>query len=94
MLSKLKKNYFLIISIFLIIYFVINFFGGNRGFFAFIEKKEQFHKLDIIESDLTKKINELELKNSLLSETIDEDYIDYLIREKLINCRVYLACSR
>ena len=84
MLSKIKRNYFLIITTFLILYFSINFFGGNRGFFAFIEKNEQLHKLNIKENELTKKINDLELKNSLLSENLDEDYVDYLIREKLM----------
>ena len=84
MLLKLKKNYLAIISIFLILYFLINFFGGNRGFFAYMEKKELLHKLKMNEHDLKKKINDLEHKNALLSDNIDEDYIDILIREKLM----------
>ncbi len=84
MLAKLKKNYFLIASTLLIFYFLINFFGGNRGFFAYIEKKEKLHKLNLKEIDLMKKINDLEHKNSLLSDNIDEDYVDILIREKLM----------
>ena len=31
MLAKLRKNYPLIISTFLIIYFLVNLFGGERG---------------------------------------------------------------
>jgi len=84
MLAKLKKNYFQILSSLLIFYFLINFFGGNRGFFAYIEKKEKLHKLNLKEIDLMKKINDLEHKNSLLSHNIDEDYVDILIREKLM----------
>ena len=84
MLAKLKKNYFQILSSLLIFYFLINFFGGNRGFFAYIEKKEKLHKLNLKEIDLMKKINDLEHKNSLLSDNIDEDYVDILIREKLM----------
>ncbi len=84
MLSKIKKNYFIIISSFLILYFLVNFFGGNRGFFAYIEKKEQLHKLNLKEIDLNLKINDLEQKNSLLSENINDDYIDILIRKKLM----------
>ena len=84
MLSILKKNYLTIISIFLVLYFLINFFGGNRGFFAYMEKKELLHKLKMNEIDLKKKINDLEHKNALLSDNIDEDYIDILIREKLM----------
>ena len=84
MLAIIKKNYFVIISTLLIFYFLINFFGGNRGFFAYIEKKEKLHKLNLKEIDLMKKINDLEHKNSLLSDNIDEDYVDILIREKLM----------
>ena len=84
MLTKLKKNYFIIISFFLIIYFLINFFGGDRGFFAFIEKKEELNKLDLKEYDFVTKINDLEHKNLLLSENNDLDYIDFLIRDKLM----------
>tara|TARA_B100000902_G_scaffold338627_1_gene340318 strand:- start:58 stop:360 length:303 start_codon:yes stop_codon:yes gene_type:complete len=84
MLAKIKKNYFVIISTLLIFYFLINFFGGNRGFFAYIEKKEKLNKLNLIESNLMSKIDNLEHKNSLLSEDIDEDYVDILIREKLM----------
>ena len=63
---------------------MINFFGGNRGFFAYMEKKEKLHKLTLKEIDLITKINDLEYKNSLLSDNIDSDYIDILIREKLM----------
>ena len=84
MLSKIKKNYFIIITSVLILYFLINFFGGNRGFFAYMEKKEKLHKLNLKEIDLINKINDLEHKNSLLSDNIDMDYIDILIREKLM----------
>ena len=40
MFSKIKKNYFLLISTFLILYFSFNLFGGERGFFSYFEKKE------------------------------------------------------
>tara|TARA_B100002019_G_scaffold12480_1_gene10105 strand:- start:871 stop:1173 length:303 start_codon:yes stop_codon:yes gene_type:complete len=84
MLVKIKKNFFVIISSFLILYFLINLLGGNRGFFAYIEKKEQLHKLKQKESNITNKIKDLRHKNSLLSDNLDEDYIDILIRDKLM----------
>ena len=84
MFLKIKKNYFTIISSFLILYFSINFFGGDRGFFAYIEKKELLHNLKQQEKDIKIKINDLEHKNSLLSDNLDNDYIDILIREKLM----------
>ena len=84
MLAKLRKNYPLIISTFLIIYFLVNLFGGERGLFSYIQKKETIHKLKIKENELTKKIIYLEHINSLLSDNLDPDYIDILIREKFM----------
>jgi len=40
MLNKLKKNYFLLISTFLILYFFFNFLDGERGLFSYLKKKE------------------------------------------------------
>tara|TARA_B100000470_G_C19703496_1_gene352067 strand:- start:128 stop:427 length:300 start_codon:yes stop_codon:yes gene_type:complete len=82
MLAKLRKNYLLIISTFLIVYFSVNLFGGERGLFSYMEKKEILHKLKLQEIELTKKIIDLENINTLLSDKLDPDYIDILIRDK------------
>ena len=84
MLDKLKKNYFLLITTFVILYFVFNLLDGERGLFSYIQKKETIHKLKIKENELTKKIIDLEHVNSLLSDNLDPDYIDILIREKFM----------
>ncbi len=69
---------------FLIIYFLINLFGGERGLFSNLKKKQELIILKNKESDLNKKINDLEFKNSLLVDKIDLDYIETLIREKFL----------
>jgi cell division protein DivIC len=84
MLSKLKKNYFLLISIFLILYFFFNLLGGERGLFSYFKKKEILLNLQNAETDLSNKINDLEFKNSLLSDKLDLDYVETLIREKFL----------
>ena len=84
MLNKLKKNYFIIVSFFLILYFVTNLFSGGRGLFSYIEKKDQLSKLKKEEILLTKKIKDLNFKNSLLSDNLDLDYIEILIRERFL----------
>ena len=84
MLAKLRKNYLLIISTFLIVYFSVNLFGGERGLFSYMEKKEILHKLKLQKIELTKKIIDLENINTLLSDKLDSDYIDILIREKFV----------
>jgi len=69
---------------FLIIYFLVNLFGGERGLFSNLKKKQELTNLKNEETDLNKKINDLEFKNSLLIDKIDLDYIETLIREKFL----------
>ena len=84
MIDKLKKNYFLLIITFLIIYFFFNFLGGNRGLISYFEKKKIYKNLQIDQKKLSDKIVSLEQKNSLLTDNVDHDFIDILIREKLM----------
>ena len=84
MIDKLKKNYFLLIITFLIIYFFFNLLEGNRGLLSYFEKKEIYKKLEIDQKDLSDKIVVLEHKNSLLTENIDLDFIEILIRDKFL----------
>jgi cell division protein DivIC len=84
MLNKIKKNYFLLISTFLILYFFFNLLDGERGLFSYFKKKEILISLQNEEVDLTNKIQDLEFKNSLLSNKLDLDYVEVLIREKFL----------
>ena len=82
MLGLIKKNYFLLISTSLILYFIFNLLDGERGLFSYLEKKEILKKLKNNEKEYIKKIEELEFKNSLLTTNLDLDYIETLIRSK------------
>ena len=84
MLKKLKKNYFLIISTFFIFYFFFNFMSGERGFISYLEKKDILKDLQLKEATLIKKIEDFDFKNSLLSDNLDLDYIETLIRERFL----------
>ena len=84
MLQRLKKNYFLLISVFLIIYFFFNLLSGQRGLISYFEKKQTLYNLKEDELLLAKQINDLDFKNSLLSDNLDLDYIETLIRERFI----------
>ena len=84
MLDKIKKNYFILIVTFLLIYFFFNLLGGNRGLISYIKKKEIYEDLKIKQNDLRIKIQDLEHKNSLLTENIDLDFIEILIRDKFL----------
>jgi cell division protein DivIC len=84
MLKKLKKNYFLLISTFFIFYFFFNFMSGERGFISYLEKKNILKDLQIKEASLIKNIEDLDFKNLLLSDNLDLDYIETLIRESFL----------
>jgi len=84
MLLKLKKNYLLLICTFLVLYFFFNLLDGERGLFSYFKKKEILINLQKQEVDLSNKIKDLEFKNSLLSNKLDLDYIETLIREKFL----------
>ena len=84
MLRLIKKNYFLLVSIFLIFYFAFNLLSGERGLFSFIEKKELLSSLKKEELSLVNKINDLDHKNTLLSTNLDLDYVETLIRERFL----------
>ena len=84
MLKRLKKNYFLLVSTFLILYFFFNLLSGQRGLISYFEKKQVLENLKQDQLVLINKINNLDLKNSLLSDNLDLDYIEILIRERFL----------
>ena len=84
MLKRLKKNYFLFISTFLILYFFFNLLSGERGLISYFEKKQILSNLQNDEFLLKNKIKDLDFKNSLLSDNLDLDYIETLIRERFL----------
>ena len=84
MLDKIKKNYFILIVTFLIIYFFFNLLDGDRGLISYMEKKDIYQQLKNDENILINKIADLEHQNSLLTENIDLDFIEILIREKFL----------
>jgi len=84
MLRAIKRNYFLLISVFLILYFGFNLVSGERGLFSFIEKKDLLSNLKKEELMLTEKIEYMDHKNSLLTTNLDLDYIETLIRERFL----------
>ena len=94
MLKRLKKNYFLLVSTFLILYFFFNLLSGQRGLISYFEKKQTLNILKKEESLLISQIKDLDFKNSLLSDNLDLDYVETLIRERFLfgkkNEKIYI----
>ena len=79
------KNYkFIIINIFLIMYFVINFFDGNRGYFSFQNKKLEYQSLIEVEKNLKIKNQQLKEENEALTTKINLEFIDEMYRKKFL----------
>ena len=68
----------------MILYFFFNLLSGQRGLISFIEKKQILKDLKTKELNLNRQIKDLDFKNSLLSDNLDLDYIETLIRERLL----------
>ena len=94
MLNKIKKNYLLLIFIFLLLYFLFNLLSGQRGLISYFDKKETLKNLNVEEFSLINRINDLDFKNSLLSDNLDLDYVEILIRERFLfgkkNEKIYI----
>ena len=84
MLGIIKKNYFILISTFLLLYFFFNLLSGQRGLVSYFEKKQILESLQKNETTLINEIKDLDFKNSLLSDNLDLDYVEILIREKFL----------
>ena len=94
MLKRLKNNYFLFISVFLTMYVSFNLLSGERGLVSYLEKTKILDDLKKEESILEGQIKDLDFKNSLLSDNLDLDYIETLIRERFLfgkkNEKIYI----
>ena len=84
MIEKIKKNFFIVIGTFLFLYFFFNLLDGERGLISLLKKENLLEQLKLEEEELKKSINNLEFKNTLLSDNLDEDYIEILLREKFV----------
>ena len=68
--------------------------SGQRGLISYFEKKQVLNDLKKQESLVINQIKDLDFKNSLLSDNLDLDYIETLIRERFLfgkkNEKIYI----
>ena len=81
-INKIKKHYFLLLGTFLFFYVFFHLLDGERGLISYFEKKEQYKNMLNKKNELAIQISGLEHKISLLTDNIDLDYIETLVREK------------
>ena len=79
------SNYkFLIINSFIVLYFVINFLDGNRGYISFQNKTVEYDKLSNVEKYLKIENKNLINENISLTKNIDLNFIDEIYRNKFV----------
>ena len=68
--------------------------SGDRGLISYFDKKQILINLQFKESKLLKNIQKLEFYNSLLSDNLDLDFVETLIRERFLfgkkNDKIYI----
>ena len=79
---RLRK--FIFVNILLFSYVMLNLLDGERGLISYIEKMNIKEQLLIEKKSITNQLNIIEMKNSLLTDTVDLDYLETLYREKFM----------
>ena len=68
--------------------------SGDRGLISYFDKKQILINLQFKEEKLLKNIDKLEFNNSLLSDNLDLDFVETLIRERFLfgkkNDKIYI----
>ena len=83
-IETINQKKFTLISIFLFIYVALNLFEGERGIVSYY-KNQQIKKQLINEKKLlNQQLSAMEKKNSLLTDSIDLDYLEILYRNKFM----------
>tara|TARA_Y100000590_G_scaffold352991_1_gene405771 strand:+ start:1662 stop:1955 length:294 start_codon:yes stop_codon:yes gene_type:complete len=93
-LETISKKKLTLISIFLFLYVMLNLFDGERGLISYYEKKNRIEQLSMEREKLILELDIVEKKNTLLTETINTDYLETLYRKKFmvgkINEKIYI----
>ncbi len=94
MLDFIKANIFVLTIVFIVVYFIVNFFDGNRGYWAYHEKLKLIVDLEKKQQLLQKELNKIKKENEMLSTKINLDYLDEIYRSLFMvglkNEKVYI----
>jgi len=84
LIKKIKNKKFIIVTIFLFTYVMLNLLDGERGLVSYYEKIYIRKNLINDENTLRSKLTSVEKKNNLLTELVDLDYLEILYRQKFM----------
>ena len=81
----ISQKKFMLMSIFFFLYIMLNLFDGERGLISYYKNKEIKQQLIEEKKLLHAHLMSVEKKNSLLTGTVDLDYLEILYREKFMH---------
>ena len=89
----INQKKFTLITVFLFLYVLLNLLDGQRGLISYYEKQKIKEQLINDKKVLSVKLAKVEMKNMLLIDKIDIDYLEILYRQKFMvgksNERIY-----
>jgi cell division protein DivIC len=80
----IKSKKIALITILLFFYILLNLLEGERGLLSYLEKKKIKENFVKEETHLISKLKLVKLKNTLLSENLDLDYLEILYRKSFL----------
>ena len=90
----INQKKFTLISIFLFLYIILNFLDGERGLISYYENQNLKNQLTQKKKEISLQLHSIEKKNSLLTDSVDKDYLEILYRKKFmvgkVNEKIYL----
>ena len=93
-LQIINNKKFLLITIILFLYVILNLLDGNRGLVSYYKNLKLKNNLLIEKETIVKKINFFEKRNELLTNNLDLDFLETLYRRNFMvgksNERVYI----
>jgi cell division protein DivIC len=83
-LKIFKQKKFTLVTIFLLIYLLLNLIDGERGLISFYKNQKIKEQLIKEKEKVTNEIASIEKKNNLLTDNVDLDFLETLYREKFM----------
>ena len=80
----INQKKFTLITIFLFLYVLLNLLDGERGLISYYEKQKLKDQLIKERKILSTDLALVEKKNSLLTDKVDLDYLEILLRKKFM----------
>ena len=84
----INQKKFTLVAIFLFLYVSLNLFEGQRGIISYYKNQQVKKKLIEEKNFLKKQLLFVEMKNSLLTDSMDLDYLETLYRSKFMKGKI------